>query len=198
MSESADRKIIEQAIDALGAIFPMWADRSNDRDTRYSWYRGLARAELTKDQIKSGIVKAERHDSPYAPSMGVFISWCVGRQEATPAQAYQQAALGQYTSPEALEAAKRTGEFDLKNNPSRDIRRLFEDHYRDVLDEKSAGKVFELPRSKPKPQAIEYTSEMTQDESDSEAKGRATFAALRAMMTQKAEEKTNVDTKLES
>ena len=173
-------------------------NEDEEQNLKYTWAKAFHDAGLGIDDIRIGLKRASKQPDKWMPSCGEFISWCTGHKQATPAQAYQQAALGQYTSPEALEAAKRTGEFDLKNNPSRDIRRLFEDHYRDVLNEKSAGKVFELPKPKPKPQAIEYTSEVTQDESDTQAKGRATFAALRAMLNQKAEENTNVDTKLES
>lgn len=194
-------KIMDHTIKQLKAIFPAWhqAMRTEDEEQnlKYTWAKAFFEAGIGIDDIRRGLKRAARHPDKWMPSCGEFISWCMPAGEPTAAQAYQQAAMGRYVSPEALEAAKRTGEYDLRNNPNRELRRLFEDHYRDVLNEKREGKVFMLPKPDKKPEQLEYQSEITEAESKTQAYGRATFAQLKAMLSDTAEEKTNVDTNLE-
>ena len=82
-----DKRVINWLMRQLMAIFPAWnaslrglseKERNEQQGrTKAQWLEGLIEAGLTTEgALYAGLSKARQHDSPYLPSVGMFIKWC--------------------------------------------------------------------------------------------------------------------------
>lgn len=172
--------MIDEVIETLGAMYPSWRTASKDPDVRYHWGRAMSRAGITGEQIKQGVMRAERDTSSFPPSVGQFIGWCNDKHQLTPMQAWQEAshsaAIGSWHDPAVYHAAQRTGTYAIRNDSSRDTMKLFFDHYADVVDEITRGAGLCLPAPK-EPEKIEPQGKPLNPE-----EAKAAFAKLRKQL----------------
>lgn len=72
-------KFINRLMSSLKAIFPAQQrfTESEYNQVKRQWALGLIDAKTTEyEVIKGGLKKARQHNSPYFPSVGMFIAWC--------------------------------------------------------------------------------------------------------------------------
>jgi len=157
-----ERTDIDELMINLSGIYPAWkqavATPEEAKVMKRVWYNGILAANLGREDLQRGISEASNDHSKYLPSLGQFIAWCRSGSELSKFQAWQMAALANdlkpINDPLVLEAAKRTGIFDIKNRDERDVRPLFFDHYADVLRERAQGVQFALPAPEPGPMPV--------------------------------------------
>ena len=146
---------IDEVINQLAAVFPAWQaaikTQEQANNLKRVWFDEVNRQGLTEIDLRRGLLQARQSESPYLPSLGQFVGWCKNQSHLTPERAWQMAAMSQtqpITDPLVAEAVKRTGRYDIINRSERDIKPLFLDHYREVIDEAKQGVVFRLPEPK--------------------------------------------------
>lgn len=76
-----DAKVIGLLFKRLKSIFPAWRasflDEESEHEARKMWLSALNENGITTaEQIRIGLKKARKHNSPFWPSVGQFISWC--------------------------------------------------------------------------------------------------------------------------
>lgn len=74
-------QVIDKVFNGLKRIFPAYhvtMKESGDEDgIKKEWARALSQHGITtQEQIAKGFKYARLHDSPYFPSVGMFIKWC--------------------------------------------------------------------------------------------------------------------------
>lgn len=170
MSES---NVVSHTMEALGALYPSWHKASQDQTVRYAWGRAMSHAGLGMEQIKAGIIKAEQDTSSFPPSCGQFIEWCKGSETLPKHRAWQMAAMSgskEITDPVVLEAARRTGTYDIQNGDQRHIKPLFFEHYEQVCREQSEGHQFALPAPEPSANIEDEPDTRTPEQIESDRK----------------------------
>jgi hypothetical protein len=70
----------------LQSIFPAWkASFPNDtllQRAKKNWVKGFIENNVhTEQQVQRGLRKARQSTSPYFPSVGEFVGWCLGDYE---------------------------------------------------------------------------------------------------------------------
>lgn len=143
-------EVVERLFRQLQAIFPAhkqaWPDDKAKAAAMRSWTKGFMAAGITTlEEIRFGIEQCRKSTSPFAPSVGQFISWCAPGPEAfgLPAadQAWIEALIGTYTHEGVKVAAVATGLFDLRSAKQDDkgMRQRFDHNYTIVLRRAQAG-----------------------------------------------------------
>lgn len=79
--------LINKVFKSLKAIFPAWAvaikDQEIESQARQEWLKGLIENKVTNDyQIEAGLSKCRAINSPFLPSIGQFVSWCLSAGKA--------------------------------------------------------------------------------------------------------------------
>lgn len=143
-------EVVEKIFRQLQAIFPAWKQAWPDGKTlstaRRSWTKGFMDAGISRiEQVEFGIKKCRRSGSPFAPSIGQFIEWCVpGPEElGMPVgdDAWMQALIGNYSHEAVRIAAHETGVFDLRaaGRDDQRLRQRFERNYQIVIRRAQEG-----------------------------------------------------------
>jgi hypothetical protein len=143
-------EVVERLFRQLQAIFPAhkqaWPDDKAKAAAMRSWTKGFMAAGITTlEEIRFGIEQCRKSASPFAPSVGQFISWCTPGPEAfgLPAsdQAWIEALIGTYSHEGVKIAAVATGLFDLRSAKQDDkgMRQRFDHNYTIVLRRAQAG-----------------------------------------------------------
>ncbi|WP_439259505.1 replication protein P [Lonepinella sp. BR2930] len=73
-------RAIERLFVNLKRIFPAWksAFESDDEyaETKALWLETLAENHISLEQLKAGLEQAKLSESPFFPSVGLFMKWC--------------------------------------------------------------------------------------------------------------------------
>ncbi|MFS6536921.1 replication protein P [Idiomarina loihiensis] len=161
--------IINKLFAELQACFPAWKHSfSSQQDiaaAKRSWARGLIEAGISSEQqLRWGLRKARRSESPFWPSVGQFIKWCQPDPGdyglPTPESAFKEASrnshpaciCNKWSHPAVYVAAREAGKYELANLPQDKSWPLFKRSYdiavRRVLEgEELDG---EIPKALPK------------------------------------------------
>lgn len=154
---------MNEVLRQLAAIYPAWQQAIKTQDQadnlKRVWWDEFNRLGMEPDDLKRGVIKARSSDSAFLPSLGQFIGWCRESNNPTPEQAWHHIMTrsrdDQWLNGAIVEAVRRAGgSFYLKNGNDRYTRKLFTDHYQDVLSEQAQGAKFDLP-SLPAPETEE-------------------------------------------
>ena len=183
---------INELMTALAGMFPAWKQAVSTKleadAVRQQWYTALTENNITPDELRAGLERARRESTPWLPSCGQFLSWCRPVKSLTVNQAWQKASQQvvsqEWDNPQVFEAAQRTGEYEIKRNPTVQCQKLFADHYKDVLEETRLGSRFRLPEPKQENYALLPQSQPADPEV-----GSAAIKALRETLG----DKINVD-----
>lgn len=143
-------EVVERLFRQMQAIFPAhkqaWPDDKALASARRSWTKGFMAAGINSlEQIRYGIEQCRKSASPFAPSVGQFISWCTPGPEAfglpAIADAWVEALMGLYSHEGVKIAAVETGLFDLRSAKQEDksLRQRFERSYQIVIRRAQAG-----------------------------------------------------------
>lgn len=176
---------VNELMTALAGMFPAWKQAVSTKleadAVRQQWYTALTENNITPDELRAGLERARRETSPWLPSCGQFLSWCRPVKSLTVNQAWQKASQQvvsqEWDDPQVFEAAQRTGEYEIKRNPTVQCQKLFADHYKDVLEESRLGSKFKLPE--PEPEVYELLPEIPPTDP---AEASKKIKALRAML----------------
>lgn len=142
--------IVEKIFRQLQAIFPAWKQAWPDdkalKAAQRSWTKGFMDAGINDlDQVRYGIEECRRSGSPFAPSIGQFIGWCVPGPERfgmpAAADAWVEALMGAYSHEAVRLAAAATGLFDLRAAKQNDkgLRDRFDRNYEVILRRVQTG-----------------------------------------------------------
>lgn len=139
--------VVDKIFRQLQAIFPAWKQAWPDDKAlsaaRRSWTKGLMAARInTLEQVRFGIERCRTSGSPFAPSIGQFITWCQPTPEMlglpTADKAYREAirnahpcmaGITKWTHAAVHHAAKECGFFNLNKLPEDASRKLFDSNY---------------------------------------------------------------------
>lgn len=144
-----------------------WRDQGSDPKTLRTWERAFAHAGLREEDIRRGMAAAS--GLPWPPSCGEFVALCrepVPSLEAAMAEAARWAHGvethdGTWSHPAVGAAARKVGDFALRNHDQRSLARRFESAYRDTVAAHHRGEELDLPLKrlahdpKPGPQTAE-------------------------------------------
>lgn len=139
--------VVDKIFRQLQAIFPAWKQAWPDDKAlsaaRRSWTKGLMAARInTLEQVRFGIERCRTSGSPFAPSIGQFITWCQPTPEMlglpTADKAYREATrnahpcmagITKWTHAVTFHAAKECGYYNLNKLPEDAARKLFDRNY---------------------------------------------------------------------
>ncbi|WP_205907382.1 replication protein P [Salinivibrio sp. YCSC6] len=169
--------VINKLFAELQACFPAWRQtftcKSDIDAAKRSWARGLVEAKITTEtQLKCGLAKARRSESPFWPSVGQFIKWCQPDPAEfdlpTPEAAFREASRNshpasvdcKWTHPAVYVAAREAGKFELANLPRDKSWPLFQRAYsitvRRVLEgEDLSGEIPKALPQKREPRSVD-------------------------------------------
>lgn len=162
--------IINKLFAELQACFPAWRQtftcKSDIDAAKRSWARGLVEAKITTEtQLKCGLAKARRSESPFWPSIGQFIAWChpdpadYGLPDTR--KAYLEACRNahrlaemtndEWSHPAVYISLKNTGTFDIRNRKEAETWPIFERNYEIAVRRVLAGEDLnaEIPKALP-------------------------------------------------
>jgi hypothetical protein len=143
-------EVVERLFRQLQAIFPAhkqaWPDDKAKAAAMRSWTKGFMAAGINSlEQIRFGIEQCRKSASPFAPSVGQFISWCKPSPEAlglpTAADAWIEALMATYSHEGVRVAAIATGLFDLSGaqQTNQPLRERFDRNYEIVVRRAQEG-----------------------------------------------------------
>lgn len=151
-------ELVNLLMERLKQIFPSMRSQLADKDYEtgviQQWAIALAENNLLKpDSIKRGLAKARLHNSPFLPSVGMFIEWCKPNYEdlglPSEEEALKQALNAHLTKHEAvLHALSMVDSFELRSASGDVCRRIWKKAWGETIKFAENGGEFKKPLPK--------------------------------------------------
>jgi hypothetical protein len=148
--------VVNHLFKILKSIYPAykysWATDEDFLIAKREWTRALADEGIRNvSQIRLGIAKARRCKNPYVPSVGQFISWCkqssadmglVSVEEGFRIASMNSHPCASHIWPDGVsyEAWRRTGPYNMRSKPEKDVFPIFKKNYENPIKAKASKK----------------------------------------------------------
>ncbi len=166
-----DAKIMDELFIELMSIFPAWKQALTTPQqvahAKKTWTKAMIENGITdKRRMAIGLRVARQSNSPFLPSAGQFVEWCLPKADdyGLPDErtAYLEACqnshnvtTSKWSHPAIFYAGKQTGFFLLKTAKEDKSWPMFKRNYADAVKQVKAGQVFETPERLPPPPPAE-------------------------------------------
>lgn len=165
--EETAAQIVNELFVELQSIFPSWRHALPDEETlsrtKKTWTKAFIENQIvTHTLLQQGLRKARSHKSPFFPSAGEFIGWCLGspEQHGIPdvRSAYLEVcrhasdpARANWTHPALYVMGTKTGWDALKTRSEKHTYPIFQSQYQKILIRVTRGESFTDSVPKPLP-----------------------------------------------